>query len=82
VPNNGEINERFGVYKSFCWARRSSSPKVQPFLSVPIIGALRLIWNFLDFEMILMTEFGRNPNRSLPPKSDRSRRFGIGAANA
>jgi hypothetical protein len=56
VPQNGEINEAFGVYKSLCCGAEIVIREGATFPECPNHRSLKTIWTPLDFEMILMTE--------------------------
>jgi hypothetical protein len=44
MPNNGEINERFGLYKSLCCGREVIVRQGEPFPDCPNHPRLSTIW--------------------------------------
>ena len=50
MPQNGEINEKFGVYKSLCCGAEIVIREGATFPGCPNHRSLTTIWNPLDFE--------------------------------
>jgi hypothetical protein len=59
MPQNGDINERFGVYKSLCCGREIIIREGATFPDCPGHPKLKTTWNPVDFEMIPITEIKR-----------------------
>jgi len=56
VPQNGEKNEKFGVYKSLCCDAEIVITEGSTFPECPNHQRLTTVWKPLDFEMIPITE--------------------------
>jgi len=65
VPENGEKNQKFGVYKSHCCGAEIVIREGATFPECPNHRSLKTIWDPLDFEMILMSEI-RKKSKSEP----------------
>jgi len=55
VPQNGERNEKFGVYKSLCCEAEIVITEGSTFPECPNHRSLSTTWEPLDFEMIPIT---------------------------
>jgi len=56
VPDNGEINERFGVYQSVCCGREIIIREGATFPDCPNHPKLGTAWKPIDFEMVEIIE--------------------------
>jgi len=56
MPNNGEINQHFGVYKTVCCGREIIIREGATFPDCPNHPKLSTIWKQVDFETIPVTE--------------------------
>lgn len=67
MPLNGEINERFGVYKTLCCGCEIVIREEATFPVCPNHPKLSTIWEPVDFEMIPIIQIKRKPESDLPP---------------
>jgi len=56
LPENGEINQRFGVYKSLCCGQEIIIREGATFPDCPNHAKLSTVWTPVDFETIPTTE--------------------------
>ena len=56
MPQNGEINERFGVYKSVCCGHEIIIREGATFPDCPSHPKLSIVWKPLDFETMPIIE--------------------------
>ena len=56
MPNNGELNPRFGVYKSLCCGSEIIIREGATFPDCPKHPNLTTIWKPVDFEIIPITK--------------------------
>jgi len=56
VPQNGEKNQKFGVYKSLCCGAEIVIREGATFPECPNHRSLSTIWNPLDFDLTEITE--------------------------
>jgi len=52
MPQNGQINQRFGVYQSLCCGAEIVITEGSTFPECPNHRKLTTVWKPLDFEMI------------------------------
>ena len=56
MPENGEINQRFGVYKSLCCGYEIIIREGATFPECPNHMKLTTVWKAVDFDVIPITE--------------------------
>jgi len=66
VPNNREINQRFGVYKSLCCEAEIIIREGATFPDCPKHPKLTTVWKPVDFETIPIIEITRKKSKSDP----------------
>ena len=52
MPENGDINQRFGVYKSLCCGREIIIREGATFPDCPNHSKLSTVWKPVEFEMV------------------------------
>ena len=66
MPNNGDINQQFGVYKSLCCEAEIIIREGATFPDCPKHPKLTVVWKPVDFETIPIIEITRKKSKSDP----------------